>query len=435
MAERFNFTKKAVEDLPASETGKRAYFYDGGGAQSVNGLLIAVTGSGVKSFQVYRKVGTKPVRVTLGRFPDMTIEQARRKAQATLSRLADGINPNTEKKAARARAVTLGEVFEAYLKARKALKPTTVADYHKLMGKAFVDWQRKPLNEITRDMVANRHRKLGQRSEARANLAMRLLRALFNFAAGEYEDEAGASLFPDNPVTRISHTRAWYAVERRRTVIKPHELKSWCEAVMGLVSEHPGEQAETARDYLLLLLFTGLRREEGARLEWVHVDLEGRTLTVPDTKNHEPHTLPLSDFLLELLARRQRDLGELVRDWPVPAARYVFPSPTSKSGYINTVHKQMRKVADRSGVAFTLHDLRRTFVTTAEGLDISAYAVKRLVNHKMGHDVTAGYIVADVERLRKPMQAIADFILSASGLRPSADVIPIASADASRSAG
>ena len=44
-----------------------------------------------------------------------------------------------------------------------------------------------------------------------------------------------------------------------------------------------------------------------------------------------------------------------------------------------------------------------------EGLDISAYAVKCLVNHKMGHDVTAGYIVAKV--------------------------IPIASADASRSAG
>ncbi|MCK7578394.1 MAG: hypothetical protein MZV65_23405 [Chromatiales bacterium] len=64
------------------------------------------------------------------------------------------------------------------------------------MEKAFKDWQRKPLAEITRDMVASRHRKLGERSEARANLAMRLLRALFNFAAGEYEDERGDVAVP-----------------------------------------------------------------------------------------------------------------------------------------------------------------------------------------------------------------------------------------------
>ncbi|MCK7578396.1 MAG: hypothetical protein MZV65_23415 [Chromatiales bacterium] len=61
-------------------------------------------------------------------------------------------------------------------------------------------------------------------------------------------------------------------------------------------------------------------------------------------------------------------------------------SPSSRTGYINTVHKQAAKVQARSGITFTLHDLRRTFVTTAEGLDISAYAVKRLVNHKMGHE-------------------------------------------------
>jgi hypothetical protein len=43
----------------------------------------------------------------------------------------------------------------------------------------------------------------------------------------------------------------------------------------------------------------------------------------------------------------------------------------------------------------------------AESIDISAYALKRLVNHKMTNDdVTAGYIISDGERLRKPMQQI-----------------------------
>jgi integrase len=69
-----------------------------------------------------------------------------------------------------------------------------------------------------------------------------------------------------------------------------------------------------------------------------------------------------------------------------------------------------------SGVSFTLHDLRRTFITIAENIDISAYALKRLVNHKMTNDVTAGYIVSDVERLRKPMEQISRRILQYFGI-------------------
>ncbi|MDG1286327.1 MAG: hypothetical protein P8P30_02045 [Rickettsiales bacterium] len=59
-----------------------------------------------------------------------------------------------------------------------------------------------------------------------------------------------------------------------------------------------------------------------------------------------------------------------------------------------------------------LHDLRRTFITTAESLDISAYALKRLVNHKNSNDVTSGYIIMDTERLRKPMEQISAYFSS-----------------------
>ena len=75
-------------------------------------------------------------------------------------------------------------------------------------------------------------------------------------------------------------------------------------------------------------------------------------------------------------------------------------------------------------VAFTVHDLRRTFITIAESLDIPAYALKRLLNHATGADVTAGYIVASTERLREPMQKITDYVLKAAGLKKSAEVIP-----------
>ena len=67
----------------------------------------------------------------------------------------------------------------------------------------------------------------------------------------------------------------------------------------------------------------------------------------------------------------------------------------------------------KSGVAFTIHDLRRTFITAAESIDIAPYAIKRMVNHKMRGDVTAGYIVADVGRLREPVRRVTDFLLKA----------------------
>lgn len=76
-------------------------------------------------------------------------------------------------------------------------------------------------------MVAKRHLEYGKRSYARANSSMRFLRALFNFAADEYEDAQGRSLILENPVKRLSHTHAWYRVERRQTVIKTSELPAW----------------------------------------------------------------------------------------------------------------------------------------------------------------------------------------------------------------
>ena len=60
---------------------------------------------------------------------------------------------------------------------------------------------------------------------------------------------------------------------------------------------------------------------------------------------------------------------------------------------------------------FTLHDLRRTFITIAESLDVPHYALKRLLNHRLSGDVTAGYIVSSAERLRGPVSLVAAKIL------------------------
>lgn len=422
-------TKSAVDRIQLTAAGQ-TYYID----SELPGFGLRV-GTKRKTYFAESRVNGKTVRVTIGPHGPFTPEQARTAAKEQLRLMAGGVDPNDTKAAAKARRATLGEAFEALLDARKGLKGRTVYDYRRFMGMPdpnaapprvrrrdprptpiyFRDWKDKPITEITKDMVESRHALIGQTSEAQANLAMRFLRALFNFAAGRYEDSKGQPLIQQNPVKRLSQTKAWYRVERRKTYIKPQDLKGWLDAVQGLGADKDKRKARVVRDYLLLLLLTGLRREEAAKLRWADVDLAAKTLTVRDTKNHEDHTLPLSDFLLEMLQQRKEAAGDSL---------YVFPGEGPR-GYLVEPKAQMAKVSKASGVAFTLHDLRRTFATIAESLDIPAYALKRLLNHKTGSDVTAGYVIVDVERLRRPMQQITDFILKAAGVRESAPVVQL----------
>lgn len=139
-----------------SISGKRVYYYD----TKLPSLVLSVTSTGTRSFLIYKKIKGKPVRHTLGRFPAMTVEQARREGQKILGQIAAGIDPLQQKKASRSRAVTLAEVFEDFLQARKSLKPVTLKDYQPVMKTAFVDWQKKLILKITKDIVAKRHRQL-----------------------------------------------------------------------------------------------------------------------------------------------------------------------------------------------------------------------------------------------------------------------------------
>jgi integrase len=390
-----HLTKSAIEKLPLPPVGQVFYRDD-----TLKGLAVRITAGGTRAFVLEKLVHRRVRRITIGRHGEISLDQARRRAQALLGQIADGLDPTAERKRTEAAAVTLDQVFEDYVRERQP-KPKSVADYNRAIHLAFGDWRRRPLSAITREAVSRRFNKLrDENGPAWANLCMRLLRAIFNFAAGKYADDRGQSPFAANPVRVLSETKAWARIDRRRTVIKPHELESWYAGVRRLSNP-------MIRDYMLLLLFTGLRSGEGARLCWADVDFAGQTLTVPDTKNGLPHTLPLSNFVHDLLASRRRLSG----------GKFVFPGDGS-SGHLITAKKSKKKVVDASGVSFSFHDLRRTFETVAESLDISAYALKRLLNHADGSDVTAGYIVASAERLREPMQKIADFLLRAMKVEP-----------------
>jgi integrase len=378
--------------IPLSTDGKtkQAFYRD----SALPGFGLRVTSGGSKSFIVEKRINGRVKRLTVGKYGPLTPEKARSKAIELLGDITVGKDPIAEKRAISAKKVTLQEAFESYQKSRKDLKPGTIKNYEKCVDGCLTDWKNRPLTAISKDMVEARHYEIGQRAPARANNTMRVLRAIFNHSMEKYEDGQGEPIIRTNPVDRLRRNRAWYRVERRTGVIKLHQLKAWNDAVDGLT-------LEVTKDFLRFLMFTGLRKMEAAKLRWQDVDLIDRTFVIPDTKNREKHALPLSNYLFALLKKRKFEAKK--------GAEWVFPSPQYDTHFKEPRHA-VQQVAATSGVTFTLHDLRRTFTTIAESLDIPAYALKRLLNHKNPNDVTAGYIVADVERLREPMNKIASAI-------------------------
>jgi integrase len=379
----------------------------------MKGFCLRVRGNSKVFIARAKQRGTRiTVLVTIGPYPTFSADDARFKARQHLHDLAMGINPNQRRREdaakvelqkakadeqSKVREITLTRVFTDYLSSRK-LKDNTVYIYKCTLRSTLSDWLDLPLIDISKEMVERRHKSITDKGhKGHADHAMRILRALFTYAKITYEKPNGDPIIIANPVTRLSQARIWNKPTRRQSVIRNHELSAWFKAVMGL-------ENQTVKDYLMLLLFTGLRKSEAAELLWENIDLKGATLLIPDPKNREPHMLPLTDYLLGMLKKR----------WQTRENEYVFPGQ-GKHRYIRYVRHHMDLVTERSGVKFMLHDLRRTFLTIADAQDLSAYAIKKLANHKMTGDVTAGYIVSDVERLRDPMNRISNFIMDKAG--------------------
>jgi integrase len=228
-----------------------------------------------------------------------------------------------------------------------------------------------------------------------------------NYACAKYETGKGLSILPENPVKRISQTRSWYKVDGRIGHLKPHQLAAWFDAVLNIDNA-------IIRDYLIFVLLTGTRKDESARLQSTDIDLIDNSYILRDPKNGRPMQLPLSDYLADMLTTRKANSN----------SAFVFPGDGAR-GYLVEPKRQIAKIVEKTDMPFAMHDLRRTFVTIAESLDISAYSVKALVNHKQGDDVTSGYIQLNLERLWQPMQTITDFILKSAGLKQSANVVPL----------
>ncbi|MCC7531244.1 MAG: tyrosine-type recombinase/integrase [Candidatus Melainabacteria bacterium] len=377
-------TKKFIENEIRPPSRGQVFYRD----DLLNGFALRVT-HGSMSYVVECRINGINRRVTIGPHGPLTPEVARREAQKLLASMKTGHDPKVEEMKNKIATVTLAEVFQHYL-ATRTLRPNSIRSFKHVLKRCLGDWLDKPIACITKEMIIARHRELTKPTRqktsgrAQANLAMEILGILLNFAANTYEID-GKPVIQNNPVRALSQIRAWHRIPRRQTLIPDQKLARWYQAVRSL-------RSKVVRDYILLLLFTGLRRNEAATLRWSDIDMESRVLTIKAevAKNQREHRLPLSDFLFQLLAVRKQAAAN---------SEYVFPALGGR-GHLKHPSYAVWLVTQRCEYRFTIHDLRRNFLSAADMLGVPHYALKKLANHVSGADVTSGYIVVDAERLR-----------------------------------
>lgn len=357
------------------------------------GLRLRISEQGTRSWVWLKKVNGRTRRITLGRYPEIDIADARKAAAKLSGEAAMGTDPAQARKEARVTSMTYADAYADYMQA-KTLRPSTQVDYDQLFRRVAT-LHHKPVSEITRDDIERLHRSLSKESPSRANGAMRVVRAVLNRAIDRIEDAGGAGF--TNPVRRLSSQGLWNKTERKTNRIATQKLPEFVHAVRS-------DPSPVAGDLVLMLLGTGWRLGETRRLLWSDVDLTEGTVTLraEETKAGRRVTLPIPEQVRAMLTIRRAKKR--------PSSKHVFEERTGKP--IASGKALLARVATATGISAGHHDLRRTFASIADREGVGSYTIKKLLNHATdSRDVTAGYIAADMADLRRAQQTVADITL------------------------
>lgn len=397
-------TKSQIDKLEYK--GKDAFYWD----EELKGFGLKITRTG-KTYIVQARVDNKTIRKKIASVGQLTPDEARKEAKKLLGEMAKGIDIVKQQKKEKRKNTTLQQACDDYMRL-KTLSPGTKLKYERSMKLNFNDWRNKPITSINREMIERRFKKISKHSPSIANSDFRFLRALLNFAMEQYAVD-GEPLIPSNPCARLSILKLWNRVERRQTYIHPAKIKAFFDGLQHRKDD--SEYIKTVKNQCLFILFTGCRDQEAGGLCWNKVDFDLKIITFTNTKNHKTHILPMGNYLCNFMKELKAH----------SVSPFVFPA-NNKSGHLENQRNAVKKLAEQSGIQFTLHDLRRTFASIANNhiANITNFTLKKLLNHAES-DVTAGYIQFEVESLRRPMQMIEDYILEQAGLgeKPKADNI------------
>jgi integrase len=328
------------------------------------GLCVRVSKGGAKTFCLYFrfKGDRRRRRKTLGRYPELTLKQARDLAYEVRAEVKNGMLASVFLTAVaetdRRSPTSFGAVVEDFCRLHCAVKnkPATAAETHRQLDVDFVTrWRAREIREITRqDVVYVLDAILKRGSPSAANHALAAVRKLFAWTLRRGLIEMSPCVGLDMPSKHNSRDR-YHTDDEIQRIWRALEIESY-----------PYQQI------VQLLLLTGQRRGEVAGMRWSEIALDRALWTLPAhrTKSNRAHEVPLSPQAVAILKgfpRRHDELVFFADDKPVPV-----------SGF----SKRKRRLDTVCAIPpWSLHDLRRTVATGMGRLGVDPHIVRRILNH------------------------------------------------------
>lgn len=301
-----------------------------------------------RTFRVATSVAGKQFRMTLGHWPLMSVEEARARAMEVLAQCRRGERPSRVVPKA---VPTLRVAYLEYCSAKR-IKASSQKRYESFYRTHFGDWLDRPVTDLHGpEFIDHCHAFAQSKGAALVELGRGVIGAVIKYVNAMY-GLALESPFARLAVVGLLPDRA----QPRARVLQVADLPAWRAAIDQL--------GERQRDFLLLTLYTGLRRNECRELRRDQIDLVAGVLSVPETKNGKPHSLPITPMMRELLERRCDGLQ---------ADEELFDGVAA--GHLS-------KMAARVGSpSFMLHDLRKLVATVGERLGVGDAVLRRILNH------------------------------------------------------
>jgi integrase len=325
--------------------------------ESQKGLGLVVFRSGNLSWVLRYSVNGKPGKTTLGQWPDLTYEMAKKKAQRLRGQIADGIDPARGK----ADGVDIEDLFDRMRKDYyPGLAVSTVKSYETLIDLYIVPKLGKiPVDGLALQDVAKLHHSM-RHIERSANQALAVLARALHMA-----ETWGLRPPNSNPCPAIQR----FTENKRERYLTKDEMALLGDRLRAL---EPSWNPYTVAA-LRFAMLTGMRRGEVGGLKWASV--KGDRLILKEHKTAKKagaRTVNLAPPAVLILKGLDKMLG----------CPYVFAG--EKGG---TCLASLRKLWDlvREGTSFKdvrIHDLRHTFASIGlmEGLTLEQ--IGGLLGHK-----------------------------------------------------
>lgn len=388
---KFPFTKRAIESLPAHDPASPSRETEYADAECV-GLHLRVSKNGRRFFQHRYKYLGRKMCLSLGEFPAVSVQDARKRVAEHKAMLAHDKNPATERNKMKADLTFEEFADNHYLPFAKQHKQTWVTDRNQIEKQLKPVLGRLRLSAISPRDVAMMHAKEKERTSAcTANHLLATLRRMMNLAVKW-------QLIEKNPTDGLDKFREGPLRER---YLSREELPRFLKAL--------AEENDTlSKAAILLLLYTGCRRNELLSMTWSQVHLDENRLYLPVTKNGRSRTVHLNDKALEVLKELAARRGDEER---TRKSEFVFPSrQNTRKGYLYDLRKPLQKACTIASIEnFRTHDLRHSFASLAVSSGADLYAVQRLLGHR-DISMTQRYSHLAAEDLRTATQGVADLL-------------------------